>query len=70
VPYLGGIAIFLSFLLRWPLTVEFQREVLGFSWPVSIVVILGLVDDLGALSRRSSWRSGGRRPDPHESVGP
>jgi UDP-GlcNAc:undecaprenyl-phosphate GlcNAc-1-phosphate transferase len=50
VPYLGGVAIFLSFLLSLALTVEFQREVLGILLAGSIVVILGLVDDLGALS--------------------
>ena len=50
VPYLGGIAIYLSFLLSLALTVEFQREVLGILLAGAIVVILGLVDDLGALS--------------------
>jgi len=50
VPYLGGIAIYLSFLLSLALTVEFQREVLGILLAGAIVVILGLIDDLGALS--------------------
>jgi UDP-GlcNAc:undecaprenyl-phosphate GlcNAc-1-phosphate transferase len=49
VPYLGGIAIYLSFLLSLALTVEFRREVLGILLAGSIVVILGLIDDLGAL---------------------
>ena len=50
VPYLGGIAIYLSFLLSLALTVEFRREVLGILLAGAIVVILGLIDDLGALS--------------------
>jgi UDP-GlcNAc:undecaprenyl-phosphate/decaprenyl-phosphate GlcNAc-1-phosphate transferase len=49
VPYLGGIAIYLSFLLSLALTVEFRREVLGILLAGAIVVILGLIDDLGAL---------------------
>ena len=49
VPYLGGIAIYLSFLLSLALTAEFERQVLGILLSGSIVVILGLIDDLGAL---------------------
>jgi UDP-GlcNAc:undecaprenyl-phosphate/decaprenyl-phosphate GlcNAc-1-phosphate transferase len=50
VPYLGGIAIYLSFLLSLALTAEFEREVLGILLAGAIVVLLGLIDDLGALS--------------------
>jgi UDP-GlcNAc:undecaprenyl-phosphate/decaprenyl-phosphate GlcNAc-1-phosphate transferase len=50
VPYLGGIAIYLSFLLSLALTAEFERDVLGILLAGAIVVILGLIDDLGALS--------------------
>jgi UDP-GlcNAc:undecaprenyl-phosphate GlcNAc-1-phosphate transferase len=49
VPYLGGIAIYLSFLLALALTAPFEREVLGILLAGAIVVILGLIDDLGAL---------------------
>ena len=49
VPYLGGIAIYLSFLLSLAFTAEFQREVLGILLAGSIVVLLGLIDDLGVL---------------------
>jgi UDP-GlcNAc:undecaprenyl-phosphate GlcNAc-1-phosphate transferase len=49
VPYLGGIAIYLSFLLALALTVEFSRETLGLLLAGSIVVLVGLVDDLGSL---------------------
>lgn len=50
VPYLGGIAIYLSFLLSLAFTAEFQREVLGILLAGAIVVLLGLIDDLGVLS--------------------
>jgi UDP-GlcNAc:undecaprenyl-phosphate GlcNAc-1-phosphate transferase len=49
VPYLGGVAIYLSFLLALALTVEFSRETLGLLLAGSIVVLVGLVDDLGSL---------------------
>jgi len=49
VPYLGGISIYLSFLLALALTVEFSRETLGLLLAGSIVVLVGLVDDLGSL---------------------
>ena len=50
VPYLGGLAIYLSFLLSLAFTVTFEREVLGILLAGAIVVILGLIDDLGVLS--------------------
>jgi len=49
VPYLGGLAICLSFLLAVAMTFSFSEEVLGLLLAGSIVVILGLVDDLGQL---------------------
>jgi len=49
VPYLGGLAIYLAFLLSLALTFDFSHEVLGLLLAGSIVVILGLVDDLGQL---------------------
>lgn len=49
IPYLGGLAIGLAFLLAVALTFEFRREVLGMLLAGSIVVVLGLVDDLGGL---------------------
>lgn len=50
VPYLGGVAIYLSFLLALAFTAEFEREVLGILLAGAIVVLLGLIDDLGVLS--------------------
>jgi UDP-GlcNAc:undecaprenyl-phosphate GlcNAc-1-phosphate transferase len=49
VPYLGGLAIFLSFLLALAATIEFSPEVLGMLLAGSIVVLVGLVDDLGQI---------------------
>jgi UDP-GlcNAc:undecaprenyl-phosphate GlcNAc-1-phosphate transferase len=50
VAYLGGLAIYLSFLLALALTVPFSRGTLGLLLAGSIVVLIGLVDDLGSLS--------------------
>jgi UDP-GlcNAc:undecaprenyl-phosphate GlcNAc-1-phosphate transferase len=49
IPYLGGLAICLAFLISVALTYSFSEEVLGLLLAGSIVVILGLVDDLGQL---------------------
>ncbi len=50
VPYLGGLAIYLSFLLALSFTFEFDRSVLGLILSGTIVMILGLIDDFGVLS--------------------
>ncbi|HET6279099.1 MAG TPA: MraY family glycosyltransferase [Candidatus Polarisedimenticolia bacterium] len=53
VPYLGGIAIYLAFLLALTATLRFDStEVLGLLLAGSIIVILGLIDDFGVLSAR------------------
>ncbi len=49
VPYLGGLAIFLAFLLAIAFTLHFRDDVLAMLLAGSIVVILGLVDDLGQI---------------------
>jgi UDP-GlcNAc:undecaprenyl-phosphate GlcNAc-1-phosphate transferase len=49
VAYLGGLAIYLSFLVAIAFTVPFDRHVLGLLLAGSIVVLIGLVDDLGSL---------------------
>ena len=50
-PYLGGIAIFLAFLIALGLTIRvFEHQMLGLMLGASIVLMLGLVDDLKALS--------------------
>jgi UDP-GlcNAc:undecaprenyl-phosphate/decaprenyl-phosphate GlcNAc-1-phosphate transferase len=49
VPYLGGLAIFLAFLLAIAFTLRFRDEVLAMLLAGSIMVIVGLVDDLGQI---------------------
>jgi UDP-GlcNAc:undecaprenyl-phosphate GlcNAc-1-phosphate transferase len=53
VPYLGGLAICLAFLLAVAATFSFDESVLGILLAGSIVVILGLIDDLGQLGPRT-----------------
>jgi len=50
VPYLGGLAIYLAFLVSLALVYEFDRQVLGLLLAGTLVVLLGLIDDLGVLS--------------------
>jgi UDP-GlcNAc:undecaprenyl-phosphate GlcNAc-1-phosphate transferase len=52
VPYLGGLAVYLSFLLATGSIYQYSREVLGILLAGAIIVILGLIDDLGVLSPR------------------
>ncbi len=49
VACLGGLAIYLSFLISLALIFEFSRETLGILLGGTIVIILGLVDDFGVL---------------------
>jgi UDP-GlcNAc:undecaprenyl-phosphate GlcNAc-1-phosphate transferase len=50
VPYLGGLAIYLSFLITLALTFDFSRPVLGLLLAGTIIVMLGLIDDFGVLT--------------------
>ena len=51
VPYLGGLSIYLSFLLALTATLRFDStEVLGLLLAGAIVVMLGLIDDFGVLT--------------------
>jgi len=49
VPYLGGLGIYLAFLLALAFTVDFSEPVLALLLGGSILVLLGLIDDLGQL---------------------
>jgi UDP-GlcNAc:undecaprenyl-phosphate GlcNAc-1-phosphate transferase len=53
VPYLGGLAVYGSFLVALAVTFSFSPEVLGLLLAGAIVVILGLVDDLGGLGPKT-----------------
>jgi UDP-GlcNAc:undecaprenyl-phosphate/decaprenyl-phosphate GlcNAc-1-phosphate transferase len=50
IPYLGGLAVYLAFLVTVALTFSFDQEVLGILLGGTLVLILGLIDDLGFLS--------------------
>lgn len=50
VPYFGGLAIYLSFLMSLAFTFEFRHDVLGIILGGTIVVMLGLIDDFGVLT--------------------
>ncbi len=50
VAYLGGVAIYLSFLFALAFTYDFDTEVLGLLLSASIIVMLGLFDDLKVLT--------------------
>jgi UDP-GlcNAc:undecaprenyl-phosphate GlcNAc-1-phosphate transferase len=49
IPYLGGLAVFGSFLLTMSLVFEFESRVLGLLLAGTLLVLLGLMDDFGAL---------------------
>ena len=50
VPYFGGLAIYLAFLMSLAFTFEFRHDVLGIILAGTIVVMLGLIDDFGVLT--------------------
>ena len=50
VPYLGGLAIYLAFLVSLAFTFEFRQDVLGIVLAGTLVMMLGLIDDFGVLS--------------------
>ncbi|MBI2876315.1 MAG: undecaprenyl/decaprenyl-phosphate alpha-N-acetylglucosaminyl 1-phosphate transferase [Candidatus Tectomicrobia bacterium] len=52
VPYLGGLAIYLSFLAALALTYEFSQEVLGLILGGTLTLLLGLIDDFSVLTPR------------------
>lgn len=50
VPYLGGVAVFISFLFSLALTFsDFDPQVVGLLLGGSIAVMLGIIDDIGCL---------------------
>jgi len=50
VPYLGGIAVFASFLLTVGVLTNFEQETLGLLLSGSIALLVGLIDDFGVLT--------------------
>ena len=49
VPYLGGLAVYVSFILTMALVFDFDQRVLGLLLAGTILVLLGLIDDFGVL---------------------
>lgn len=49
VPYFGGLAVYLAFLISLALTFEFRQEVLGLVLAGTLMVMVGLIDDFGVL---------------------
>lgn len=50
VPYLGGLAIYLAFLISLAFTFELRHDVLGIVLAATLVMMLGLIDDFGVLT--------------------
>jgi UDP-GlcNAc:undecaprenyl-phosphate GlcNAc-1-phosphate transferase len=50
VAYLGGLAVFTSFLLSIGMTFEFDHELLAMLLASTIVTAIGLIDDFGVLT--------------------
>ncbi|OGL43955.1 MAG: hypothetical protein A2W05_08260 [Candidatus Schekmanbacteria bacterium RBG_16_38_10] len=54
-PYLGGLSIYLAFLMSLSFTFDFNKEVLGIILAGTIILLLGLIDDFGVLSPRNKF---------------
>lgn len=52
VPYLGGLAVFSAVLFPVSIFLQFSDELMGLLLASTIVVMLGLIDDIGRLSPR------------------
>jgi UDP-GlcNAc:undecaprenyl-phosphate/decaprenyl-phosphate GlcNAc-1-phosphate transferase len=50
IPYLGGIAVFMAFLITVGMLTDFDKETLGLLLSGSIALAVGLIDDFGALT--------------------
>lgn len=49
VPYFGGLAVYLAFLISLALTFEFRQDVLGLMLAGTLMLMVGLIDDFGVL---------------------
>ncbi len=50
VPYFGGLAVFMAYLLAMGMIFEFDHDVLAVLLASTIVATLGLIDDFGVLT--------------------
>ncbi len=53
IPYLGGLAVFVSFLLSLGMIFELDSELLALLLASTIVATLGLIDDFGVLTPKA-----------------
>jgi len=53
IPYLGGLAVFVSFLLSLGMIFELDSELLALLLTSTIVATLGLIDDFGVLTPKA-----------------
>lgn len=49
VAYLGGIAVYIAFIFTVALTFDFEKDVLGILLSGTIIVLLGIIDDLKTI---------------------
>src|SRR6266508_325990 len=49
VPYFGGLAVYLAFLISLALTFDFRQDVLGLVLAGTLMVMVGLIDDFEVL---------------------
>ncbi len=50
IPYFGGLAVFVAFLLTVGVFTDFEQETLGLLLSGTIVLMVGLIDDFGVMS--------------------
>ena len=50
VPYMGGLAVFVAFLLSLGMTFDFDQELLALLLASTIASTIGLIDDFGVLT--------------------
>src|SRR5215471_16784597 len=50
IPYLGGLAVFMAFLLTVGVLTDFGPDILGLLLSGSIALMVGLLDDFGAMT--------------------
>ncbi len=52
VPYMGGVSVFLGFLIGLSIFIRYDQEVLAVLLGGTLILILGLLDDMGGLPPR------------------
>jgi len=55
VPYMGGVIVYFAFISPISLIFDFNQQLLGILFASSILLLVGLFDDLKASRRVSSF---------------